>query len=175
LDTNQWDILYRIDKSIFFNISNECARLARDMEVAFMKAIEEDPHKRFKLAQAPQPGTLKLELALLEFIPSQAVVNTVANVVGLISWPFGLAAMTPATAGRVAMAGKLSDSESGQILAMFADREMDQPAIVNLSAMTWRGTAEHAIRSWSKEFVRLANATNFADVKAAMPFQVIVW
>jgi hypothetical protein len=45
--------------------------------------------------------------------------------------------------------GKATDSESGQLLAAFADKRVGGTSITNVSVFQW-GDAEHAIDYWAK-------------------------
>ena len=117
-----------------------------------------------------------LELAIVELVPSHAVISAV----GLIA-PFAQApalAVASKIAGKgtsVAIEGRLRDSVTGEVLMMFADREEPPFRIISLKAITWYGDAEDSIETWSKQLVELANTPKTKKVEDASNFTLLPW
>jgi hypothetical protein len=103
----------------------------------YKEALLSDANSKLKLVSQPSNHTLVLELAIVELVPSKAM----AGAVGLITMPVGMIAGTIATKvlgkGAVAIEGRLVDAETGEVIAMFADREKTKTAPINLAAATW--------------------------------------
>ena len=115
-----------------------------------------DPKHRFQVIDSPaqhkQPA-LRLELALIEIDPSMPVLHA-------LSWagPIG----TGTAAGmvnqrRAAFEGRLRDLQTGEIVATFADRDMQDAGPLDLTRLTWYGPAKGIMDQWAKQFVQIAN------------------
>jgi len=90
--------------------------------------------KTLKVLNAPEPGSLTLELALTELVPSNPVLDAAA-----IAAPYGsgvvvrVAAKESGAKATVAFEARLVDTDTGTVLFMAADREQGKVAPVNLS------------------------------------------
>ena len=153
--------------------AKDLATFTRD---TFVKAFNNDPRHRFPIVSRPGPGVVVLELAIVELVPSHAVISAV----GLIA-PFAQApalAVASKIAGKgtsVAIEGRLRDSVTGEVLMMFADREEPPFRIISLKAITWYGDAEDSIETWSKQLVELANTPKTKKVEDASNFTLLPW
>lgn len=142
----------------------------------FIKAFRADPRHRFPLVRRSGPGVAVLELAIVELVPSHAVIGALG-----LAAPFARApaiAVASKVAGRntcVAIEGRLRDSQTGEVLAMFADREESPFRIIDAKAVTWYGDAKDSIEMWAKQWVELANTPPSHEVKDAPNFTLKPW
>lgn len=160
-------------RSVSGTVDIDSAEIARYMELSFRNAVFFDPKHRLKLVEKPGPETLKLELALIQLIPSKAELNVVENVVGIVIWP--VAFLTVFNAGTTAFEGVLRDSETGRIVCVISDREKDEAAIFNIPSFTYYGNAKYFTDRWSKQFVDFMNAKDYSKLKTDFPLKLIVW
>lgn len=131
------------------------AKLANDLRLQLAREIASYPGHHYRIASAPGPRTLCIELALVELVPSKAFWNAGATAAGFVV-P-GAHALTALGAGSIAMEGRLRDGGSGEVIAMFADRRKDQVAPINVRGMTWYGGASKNIEIWAKEGAEFLN------------------
>jgi len=142
----------------------------------FIKAFRADPRHRFPIVSRPGPGVAVLDLAIVELVPSHAVIGALG-----LAAPFARApavAVASKLAGSktcVAIEGRLRDSQTGEVLVMFADREEPPFRIISAKAVTWYGDAEDSIEMWAKQMVELANTPQNHEVKDAQNFTLKPW
>jgi len=149
------------------------ARLTRD---TFLKAFRDDPKRRFEIALRPGIGVAVLDLAIVELVPSKSVIAALGLVAPLARAP-ALAVGSKAAGGNpcVAIEGRLRDSVTGEVLAMFADREEPPFRIIDAKAVTWYGDAQDSISSWAKQLVELGNTPSSHKVADAPNFTLSPW
>jgi len=114
----------------------------------------------FKLVKEPGPGTLALEFAIVQVVPNKPVMGAVSNLgsltpIGLILLPvkLGMKGVSENTGGAVAMESILRDSETGRILAVFADREKGRVAFFNAKEFLVYGAVRDIIDQWTANIV----------------------
>jgi hypothetical protein len=134
------------------NVQKDIEELALYFHDQVVKDFNEDPNQRFQIIKSPeqhrQPA-LSLELALIEIDPSQPVLHA-------LSWagPPG----TGTAAGvinqrKAAFEGRLRDMQTGEVVATFADRDMADAGPLDLTRLTWYGSAKGIMDQWAKQFV----------------------
>jgi hypothetical protein len=150
--------------------------MARFMRSKFIKAFQSDPHQRFLVVFSPQRGSLTLELALTEVVPSKPLLNAVK-----IAGPYG-SGLAAAVLERgadaqsaVAFEARIKDGSSGETLAMAADKEYATARPIDLKGFSWYGNAKDIITTWSTQFVEVANRRPGATVKPASTFSLKPW
>ncbi|MGH8605480.1 MAG: hypothetical protein ACREXR_22620 [Gammaproteobacteria bacterium] len=100
-----------------------------------------------------------MELALIEIDPSQPVLHALA-------W-----AGPPGTGTAVgAINQRLRDLETGEVIATFADRDMQDAGPLDLTRLTWYGPAKGIMDRWAEQFVRIANREPGEAVTDPTPF-----
>ena len=164
------NVRYWMDKD-----SQDFAEFARYTEHAYKEAIYKD--KRLKLAGKPGPKTLILEIALVKIVPGKPILGGIKNItnftiIGLILLPLKTAASTTldmSTQASVAMEAILRDSETREVLAIFADREKQKSAIFSTRDFTAYGNLRQIADEWAKTFVKMMNK------QQAKPPEVFVW
>lgn len=158
------------------DMEKDARTIARTMQEKFREAFRTDPKKRFQVVASPQPGSLTLELALTELVPSNPVLEAVS-----IAAPYGSGVAVQAVAresgskATVAFEAKVQDTTTGTVLAMAADREQGKLAPINLRALTWYGEANVIIDEWAGQFVDIANRRPGEVVKPSSPFTLKPW
>jgi hypothetical protein len=151
------------------DVKKDIAELAQYFHNRVVKSFKEDPHHRFRVIEHPgqhrQPA-LRLELALIEIDPSQPVLHA-------LSWagPPG----TGTAAGvinqrRAAFEGRLRDLQTGEVVATFADRDMQDAGPLDLTRLTWYGPAKGIMDRWAEQFVQVANRKPGEMVTDPTPF-----
>ena len=138
------------------DVNRDIETLAQYFHDQVVKAFEADPNHRFEVIKSPSQHkypTLRLEIALIEINPSMPVLHA-------LSWvgPIG----TSAAAGminqrRVAFEGRLRDLQTGEVVATFADRNMQDVGPIDLTRLTWYGPAKGIMDRWANQFVQIAN------------------
>ncbi|MCX7098651.1 MAG: DUF3313 family protein [Methylococcales bacterium] len=138
------------------NVQSDIAELAKYFHDQVVKNFEEDPNQRFQIIEPPakpdQPA-LRLELALVEIDPSTPVLHA-------LSWagPIGTgSAVGMVNQRRAAFEGRLRDLQTNEIVATFADRNMQDIGPLDLTRLTWYGPAKGIMDMWAKQFVQIAN------------------
>ncbi len=171
MEASVWD---KVDgRSVVGDVKEDSADIAKYMHGSFCKALYNDPGKRFIVVDKPEPDTLRLELALVQLVPSKADLNVVENVAGIFIWPVGF--LTVFNSGSTAFEGVLRDAQTGKIVCSFVDRETDEPAVVNLPGFTYYGNARYFIDRWSRQFVDFMNAKDYSKLKTDFPLKLIVF
>jgi hypothetical protein len=165
-----------IDKK---RVKEDIASMANYTQQSFTQAFRDDPNHRFMVVDAAGPNTLILELALVQVVPSKAVLNAIGcvtfipAVVGLA----GSAATKSQDVGKgvVAIEGRVRDGKTGEIVGMFADCEHPKSAILDLKALNWWAPAKAIIDEWSQQLVAVANRPPGTVVKDSPAFELLVW
>jgi hypothetical protein len=171
MQANWWQQSVRKD-----DMDKDVREVATYMQNKFKEAFRRDPQNRFQVVAVPQAGSLTLEMALTELVPSHPVMEALS-----IAAPYGSGIAVQAAAKEsgakctVAFEAKILDNESGQVLAMVADREQGKVAPLNLRALTWYGEANVIIDEWADQFVQVANKRPGEVVKDASPFTLKPW
>lgn len=158
------------EEKIASDAKKDCCFIAKYMENSFRDSISRDTDHRFNVVSKPGTDTIILEMALTELVPTKAFFNAAEMVAGFFVPGMGLLSLL--NSGSVAMEARIKDSESGKVIAMFADREKDTAAIIDIAGLKWYSHAENIIDGWSGDFVKLSNSGNL-DVRAKFPFELI--
>jgi len=147
--------------------------LALYAQVTFQEAFRNDPIHRFKGVDQPGPNTLILEIALVEIVPSKIVLNTIGYA------PFvGTAAKlvrNTKSKSSVAFEAQVRDGFTGEVIAMFADREFEKMSPLNIKDVTWYGHAESIIHEWSGQFVQVMTRRKGEVIRDSKPFHLKPW
>ena len=171
LEANWWQQSIRKE-----DMTKDVREMAMYMQNKFKEAFRQDPQKRLQVVVTPEPGSLTLELALTELVPSHVVLEALS-----IAAPYGSGIAVQAAAKEsgakctVAFEAKIIDNTDGQVLAMVADREQGKVAPINLRALTWYGEANVIIDEWADQFVQVAKKSPGEVVKDSSPFTLKPW
>jgi hypothetical protein len=150
--------------------------MASFMRRQFIEAFRNDPRHRFLVVAAPERGSLTLEMALTELVPSKVLLNAVK-----IAGPYGsglaAAVLERGTEAQSAIAfeARIKDSSSGETLAMVADKEYAVARPIDLKGFSWYANAKDIVTTWSTQFVDVANRRPGEIVKPASTFSLKPW
>jgi len=158
------------------DMERDTRTVALSMQEKLREAFRNDSKKLYVVVDAPEPGSLTLQLALTELVPSNVVLEAVS-----LAAPYGSGLVVQAAAiesgakSSVAFEAKVVDTDTGTVLVMLADRERGKVAPINLRALTWYGEANLIISEWADQFVQVANKHPGDVVKAASTFTLKPW
>ena len=157
-------------------LDSSARELARFTRNAFLNAFRQDPKRRFEIALRPGVGVAVLDLAIVELVPSKSVIGALGLVAPFVRAP-AVAVGSKVAGGNpcVAIEGRLRDSVTGEVLAMFADREEPPFRIIDAKAVTWYGDAQDSIETWAKQLVELGNTSSAHKVGDAPNFTLKPW
>ncbi len=157
------------------HMKEDARMLARYLEDSFRAAFANSRHNHFRVVPSPQRGSLTLEIALTELVPSHVALE----VLGYAPYGGGVAAkaLSRSTGAvcTVAFEAKVRDTNTGQVVAMFADRETQKFKPVDLQAFTWYGNAKNIIDEWAEQFVQVVNKRPGQIVEESSPFSLKPW
>ena len=158
------------------DMEQDTKTIACYMQDKFKECFKSDPKRLYRVVNTPEPGSLTLELALTELVPSNPVLEAMS-----IAAPYGSGIVVQAAAkesgakATVAFEARVTDTDTGTVLVLAADREQGKVAPINLRALTWYGEAEVIINEWADQFVQVANKYPGEIVKPASPFTLKPW
>jgi hypothetical protein len=156
------------------DLEKDARELAGFMQNEFEQAFRQYPQKEFKVVGRAGPGTIVIELALVELRPSKVYWNALSTTAGLVL-P-GANALNAAGKGSVALEGRIRAGKGGWVIASFADREVDVSAVLNLRGSTkFYGHAQSHIERWAKQLAEVFFTPRDHEVKDAPGFKLIVW
>jgi hypothetical protein len=141
--------------NLLSDIKKDIGELAQYFRDQVIKEFKQDPNHRFQLmdfANQHRQAALRLELALIEINPSQPALHAAGWLV-----PGGSTAAGVVNQRRAAFEGRLRDMQTGEVVATFADRDMQDAGPIDLTRMTWWGPAKGIMDRWAKQFVQIAN------------------
>ena len=170
LQSNWWQQNFRQGQ-----MQEDLATMAQYMRDEFKTAFANDPAHHYQVVEAPQKDSLTLELAITELVPS----NVALSVLEYAPYGGGAAVrvMEKATGAEstVAFEAKMKDAATGDVLAMFADRQVKKIRIIDFRAFTWYANGREIIREWAEQFVKLANQRPGEVIEGAPPFTLLPW
>jgi hypothetical protein len=161
------------------NVKNNVHLLAEYLRNAFIKAAQNDPTKKFKVVDKPGPNTLILEMALVQLVPSKAELQAI----GFVSWIPTAVMLGSSVAtnsedqgkGVVAFEARTRDGTTGEVSAMFADREHPPTAIVDLKSLFWWEPAKPICDAWARQFMAIQTNPKGKKIEEIPNFQLLVW
>jgi hypothetical protein len=159
------------------DFKTDVAKLAVFTQETIKKAFRDDPNHRFEVLDDPSadPGTLVVELAIVEVVPSKVALNALGYA------PFGIGLGVTAVraiandTSTCAFEARIRDASTQELVATMADREAQQLAVVTVRGFTWYSNAETIITQWSQQFVQIANRKPGETVKDVSSFTLKPW
>ncbi len=147
------------------NIRNLVSSKEEDMKYvaeytrdSFIKAFSKSKH--YQLTANPAPNTLALEFAIVQMVPNKPVLGAVSNLssltpIGLMMLPLKMGGKSASdnTGGAVAIESVVRDSQTGAVLAVFADREKGKTALFNVKEFTAYANIREIIDKWTANVV----------------------
>ena len=150
---NWWQESIRADQ-----MQQDVQNMATFMRTQFITAFQNDPRHRLRVVMSPERGSLTLEMAITELVPSKVLLNIV-KVAGPYGSGLAAGALERGTEAQstIAFEARVKDTDTGQIVAMFADRQYATLRPIDLKGFTWYGNAEDIVEQWAKQSVEVAN------------------
>ena len=152
----EMDWLHQLSSAnLLNNVKEDIEELAVYFRNQVINEFKNDPNHRFELLEFGNQHrlpALRLELALIEIDPSQPVLHAA----GWLTLGGGTAAGA-INQRRAAFEGRLRDLQTGDEVATFADRDMQDVGPLDLTRLTWYGPAKGIMDRWAKQFVEIAN------------------
>jgi hypothetical protein len=148
-------------------VAQDLATFTRE---TFINAFAHDPNYRFALVNRAEPGAMILELAIVELVPSQAVLKAKD-----LNAPPGDVPGAKSDRSRVAIEGRFRDGVSGEVLMAFTRRNEPSMKIFDVKELTWWAFAQPSIREWAAQSVTLANAPPPATGSNEPDFRLRAW
>lgn len=151
---------------------NDLKEAADYMRSSFITSLNETPLNRFKIASVPGPGTLLLEMALVELVPNSPAMKT-ASLIPL----YGLAVTTVDNVdpNTVAFEAKIRNGKTGDIIMTFADRRREKGNIVSVKNFSYYSHAYTLMDDWAKEFVEVLNKRPEEVIEKSSSFELKPW
>jgi len=152
----QMDWLHQLSSAnLLGSVQKDIEELALYFHDQVVKEFKEDSNQRFQVISGPeqrrQPA-LRMELALIEINPSQPALHAAGWLI-----PGGGTAAGVVNQRRAAFEGRLRDLQTGEVVATFADRDMQDAGPLDLTRLTWFGPAKGIMDQWAQQFVQIAN------------------
>jgi hypothetical protein len=126
----------------------------------FTNQLKQDLVKYFNVVDQPGPGVMRLQGALTNASAATPVLRTVSVVVPqarLLNRLQSLATGKFAFVGSARVEAKLSDSQTGDILAEFLDQQFGGNNIQTAATWQWQDT-ERIMNNWSSRFAKGLNS-----------------
>ncbi|MDP9174643.1 MAG: DUF3313 domain-containing protein [Planctomycetota bacterium] len=160
-------------------VEEEIFQVGQYTHQAFVEAARNDPRRHFRVVYESGPRTLVLETALTQLVPSKSLLNAAE----LVFWEAYVVAFAGQAAfqseagssGVVAIEGVLRDAQTGQIVAMFADRERPKDAIINFRALAWWEPNRRVIDDWAAQLIEVLNAPPGQTVERSGHFALLLF
>ncbi len=157
-------------------LAEDLQELADFTREEFQDAFREDDERRFAVLDSPQAGSVIFELAIVDVEPNKKSLGAIGLAATILSAPFGVAILAKEGAkGGVAIEGRMKDAQTGEVIALFADREGGKFAPINVARATAFGEVQKSIREWSEQWVKVVNAEPGEKVKDNKRFTLRPW
>ncbi len=157
-------------------LAKDLNELADFTQEEFQEAFRKDKNQRYAVVSSGGGGAVILELAIIDVEPNKASLGALGLAATILAAPMGVAILAKETAkGGVAIEGRLRDAETGEVIAMFADRETGKFAPINVGRATSFGEIQKVIREWAAQWVKIANAPPGEKVKDTKTFTLRPW
>jgi hypothetical protein len=158
-------------------IERDVKELAVYARRSIEKAFREDPKHLYQVLDAPttDPDALVFELAITQIVPSKVVLNVLEYAPFWIGTGISAVRAVGGDQSSAAFEARLRVASTHEIVAMSADREVQQFAPVSVRGLTWYSHAKAILDLWSKKFVEVANRKPGERVKAIDTFTLKPW
>jgi hypothetical protein len=168
---NWWQESIRADQ-----MQQDAQNMATFMRTQCITAFQNDPHRRLRVVMSPERGSLTLEIAITELVPSKVLLNVVK-----VAGPYGSGLAAGAlergaeAQSTVAFEARAKDTDTDQTVAMFADRQYATLRPIDIKGFTWYGNAEDIVEQWANQFVEIANRRPGEFIKPVSTFSLMPW
>ena len=154
---------------------------------SFIEAFNSMPENRFKVVNNRGYGTLMLDVAIVEIVPTKVSMNSVSG--ALMFVPFGGILMSAAFSlislpikavlggvfesgfkSYIAFEAVLKDAMTGKVLASYSDRETQQAALFSFKDYTYFAHIRGIIDEWAHQTVRMLNRKHGERIENSSAF-----
>ena len=140
-------------------------KMAAYMRSQFQQEFARGGH--YRVMQQPGLKTLVLELALVQFRPTNVPGNVLSTGAGVVV-PGANLVGSQLTHGNIAFEAKLRNGANGELLAEYADRESDKLSLLSFRDYSQYAHARRAVQDWAHEMRVLATTPRNQKVSGAM-------
>lgn len=175
LENSWWD---NFNTATIFGLEADVVRLANRFQASVEQAFLDDPNERFVVSEEVDAQTLVLELALIEIVPNKPFIalGALASMAGTPALSTSIGVFASQTQhGYVAMEGRVRDGSTGEVVAMFADRETAKTRVLDLRSLIWYGHAYEVFDDWAEQLVAVANRPDDPGIGDPTPFSLMPW
>ena len=129
----------------------------------FTQQLNKELGQKFQIVTQPSPGAMKLDVAIVDAEAATPVLRSISMIVPqarVLSSLKYLATGTYPFVGAAQAEAKITDSVSGQVLALFVDKRVGGGSFTTGFQWQW-GDAENAISHWAEDAAnRLSSYTS---------------
>jgi len=126
-----------------------------------------------KITDNPGLYTSRVEIAIVELIPSDVWWNAAATGAGFVVPGAGM--LKTFGAGSIAIEMKITDSNTGDLIGLLADREVDKSAPIDVAALSWFQGSKNNIDDWVDIMVDSVNTGWNEQVTDKAQFRLSPW
>jgi len=157
-------------------VRQRARELAIFMERTFRAAVRNNADVPLVLVDAPRAGTLSVEMAIVELVPSKRALGALGLLGPLGKVPALLSVGSKvAGKGSIAVEARVRDGGTGEVIAQFADREEAKTAPIDVQAVSLYGFAEGIIEDWADQFIELVTTPVSHQVEDSPPLRLSPW
>ena len=165
----------QVNSSQLLKIKQELPAVSTYMRNSFIRELRKvESRGGLKVVDKPEAGTLTLELALTQLVPTKAELNYLGTAADFFVPGAGMVT-NMAAAGNVCFEAKLVDAGNGKVLVMLADRADDPTALIGLTSYTWYGSAQYNIDVWARQAAAMSVSQRLGDVQRDFPLHLITY
>jgi hypothetical protein len=113
--------------------------------------------------------------AIIEVVPSKVALNALGYAPFGIGLTVNAVRMVAKDTSTCACEVRIRDASTNEVVAMMADREAQQLAVVSVRGLTWYSNAETIITQWAEQLVQVANRKPGNSVKDVDAFTLKPW
>lgn len=146
-------LIYRGQDTQMKGVPQDQAQLMAD---TFYALIYQELSKDYEMVRQPGPNTLRAQVAIVNMEQSDPVLDIISgipaplNVLALGSALKTVATGKPAFTGEVSVEAKVTDAQSGGVLAAFVDRRVGKKHLDAESLNSW-GDVYDALKYWAEQ------------------------
>ncbi len=122
---------------------------------------------QYRVVRQPGARTLVLELALVEWKPTNIAGNVVSTGAGVVV-PGANLIGSAFTHGNIAFEAKIRNGETGELLSQYADRQRDKLTLFSFRDYSSTAHNRKAIDDWARQMEELATTPSDHRVAGAM-------
>ncbi len=151
---------------------DEAEKIAEYFRKRIVEEIQQTPSARLGVATSPGPGVVVIEIALTELEFSHPVARAGALAAPI---PGTSAALSTVTDPHAAFAARLTDAQTGALIATAADRKFPPTRLLDLNKLTVTSSAREVASNWAVEIADAVQKGRLAEVPTKGRFDWKPW